>query len=97
MAWLSLVICAPQDAVESLSDTLTQQGALAVTIEDSLANRADEQAIFDQHADEPRWWQHNTISALFDEHVQLGKVLSALGEPFAHCHTALASSVNAIG
>ena len=64
-----LVLRAPEDAVEAVSDALLEQGALSVSVEDADADTPAEQALFgepDMPAPRPGW-QRSTLRALFDD------------------------------
>ncbi len=66
---LELILLAPQDAVEPVSDALMDElGALSVSIEDADADTADEQALFGEPGmPAPRGgWQRSVVRALFD-------------------------------
>jgi ribosomal protein L11 methyltransferase len=66
---LELILLAPQDAVESVSDALMDElGALSVSIEDADADTADEKALFGEPGmPAPRGgWQRSVVRALFD-------------------------------
>ncbi len=76
MPWLTLTVSAPALHAEALSDTLLELGALSVDMLDADADTADEQAIFGEPG-EPvsHLWQHNRISALFTEGVDVDAVM----------------------
>lgn len=79
MAWLSLKIEAQDNTADLISDTLMAQGALSAIIEDANADTLDEQPIFGEPGDPPPGiWQQNLVSALFDEGVDVAKVMSDL-------------------
>jgi len=79
MAWVSLKIEAQDNTADLISDTLMAQGALSAIIEDANANTLDEQPIFGEPGDPPPGiWQQNLVSALFDEGVDIAKVMSKL-------------------
>ena len=64
-----LVLRAPEDAVEAVSDALVEQGALSVSVEDADADTPAERALFgepDMPAPAPGW-QRSTLRALFDD------------------------------
>lgn len=64
-----LVLRAPEDAVESVSDALMELEALSVSVEDADADTPAEQALFgepDMPAPAPGW-QRSTLRALFDD------------------------------
>jgi ribosomal protein L11 methyltransferase len=66
---VELILLAPQDAVESVSDALMDElGALSVSIEDADADTADEKALFGEPGmPEPQGgWQRSVVRALFD-------------------------------
>ena len=79
MAWLSLKIAAHDNTADLISDTLMEQGALSAIIEDANADTLDEQPIFGEPGDPPPGiWQQNLVSALFDEGVDVQKVMADL-------------------
>ncbi|MDO9203883.1 MAG: 50S ribosomal protein L11 methyltransferase [Methylotenera sp.] len=79
MAWVSLKIEAQDNTADLISDTLMTQGALSAIIEDANADTLDEQPIFGEPGDPPPGiWQQNLVSALFDEGIDIVKVMAAL-------------------
>src|SRR5690349_12820920 len=81
MAWLSLKIEARNNTADLLSDTLMELGALSASIEDANAETPDEQPIFGEPGDPPPGiWQHNIVSALFDEKVIASDIVQRLQE-----------------
>lgn len=79
MAWISLRIEAHDNTAESLSDALMTLGALSASIEDANAETPDEQPIFGEPGDPPPGiWQQNIVSALFNDDVDVAKVMSDL-------------------
>lgn len=79
MAWVSLKIEAQDNTADLISDTLMEQGALSAIIEDANADTLDEQPIFGEPGDPPPGiWQQNLVSALFDEGVDIVKVITDL-------------------
>ncbi len=79
MAWLSVKIAAQDNTADLISDTLMAQGALSAIIEDANADTLDEQPIFGEPGDPPPGiWQQNLVSALFDEGVDVRKIMADL-------------------
>jgi len=79
MAWVSLKIKAQDNTADLISDTLMAQGALSAIIEDANADTLDEQQIFGEPGDPPPGiWQQNLVSALFDEGVNITKIMTDL-------------------
>lgn len=79
MAWISLRIEAHDNTAESLSDALMALGALSASIEDANAEKPDEQPIFGEPGDPPPGiWQQNIVSALFNDDVDVARVMSDL-------------------
>ena len=79
MAWVSLKIEAQDNTADLISDTLMAQGALSAIIEDANADTLDEQPIFGEPGDPPPGiWQQNLVSALFDEGIDVVKVIADL-------------------
>lgn len=79
MAWVSLKIEAQDNTADLISDTLMEQGALSAIIEDANADTLDEQPIFGEPGDPPPGiWQQNLVSALFDEGIDIAKIMADL-------------------
>jgi ribosomal protein L11 methyltransferase len=76
MPWLTLVIESNAEYAEALSDALFEQGALSVDLLDADADTPDEQAIFGEPGElPPGVWQHNRVSAMFDEDQDVATIL----------------------
>ncbi len=78
---LELILLAPQDAVEPVSDALMDElGALSVSIEDADADTADEQALFGEPGmPAPRGgWQRSVVRALFETEAAAEEAASLL-------------------
>lgn len=76
MPWLSLVIDTDAEHAEALSEALLELGALSVDLLDADADTPDEQAIFGEPGEPPpRMWQHNRVSALFDNDRDFNTIL----------------------
>jgi ribosomal protein L11 methyltransferase len=68
MTWLTLIADTDAQHAEALSEALLEGGALSVDLLDADADTPDEQAIFGEPGEPPPGvWQHNRISALFDQ------------------------------
>jgi len=81
MGWQSLKIQAGEDTAEVLSDALMDLGALSASIEDADAQTEDEQPIFGEPGEPPPgMWQHNVVSALFNDDADIPAVMAALAE-----------------
>ena len=79
MGWQSLKIQAGEDTAEVLSDALMDLGALSASIEDADAETLDEQPIFGEPGEPPPgMWQHNVVSALFNDEMDIPAVMLAL-------------------
>ncbi|HYN53376.1 MAG TPA: 50S ribosomal protein L11 methyltransferase [Methylotenera sp.] len=79
MAWVSLKIEAQDNTADLISDTLMELGALSAIIEDANADTLDEQPIFGEPGDPPPGiWQQNLVSALFDEGIDVDKIMTDL-------------------
>lgn len=79
MAWVSLKIAAHDNNADLISDILIELGALSAIIEDANAETVDEQPIFGEPGDPPPGiWVKNTVSALFDEEVNIIQIIHAL-------------------
>ena len=84
MAWLLLKIEANENNADAISDALMNIGALSASIEDANAETEAEQAIFGEPSSAhiqyppPGIWQQNIVTAMFDEDVDVDKVISAL-------------------
>src|SRR3972149_9870023 len=81
MPWLSLIVDTDAEHAEMLSDALLESGALSVDLLDADADTPDEQAIFAEPGEPPPGvWQHNRVSALFDDDRDVAAILrSAAG------------------
>jgi ribosomal protein L11 methyltransferase len=76
MPWLSLVVDSAAEHAEALSETLLNLGALSVDLLDADADTPDEQAIFGEPGEPPPGvWQHNRVSALFDNDTDVDAIL----------------------
>ncbi len=81
MGWQSLKIQAGEETAEILSDALMDLGALSSSIEDADAQTEDEQPIFGEPGEPPPgMWQHNVVSALFDDTADIAAVMQALAD-----------------
>ncbi|HEU0282661.1 MAG TPA: 50S ribosomal protein L11 methyltransferase, partial [Gallionella sp.] len=68
MPWLTLTVDTDAEHAEALSEALLELGALSVDLLDADAGTPDEQAIFGEPGEAPPGiWQHNRVSALFDD------------------------------
>ena len=78
MAWLTLIVDTDAQHAEALSEALLERGALSVDLLDADADTPDEQAIFGEPGEPPPGvWQHNRISALFDNDQDVRAILQA--------------------
>ncbi len=78
MAWLTLLADSDAQHAEALSEALLEHGALSVDLLDADADTPDEQAIFGEPGEPPPGvWQHNRISALFDQDQDVAAILQA--------------------
>ena len=78
MAWLTLIADTDAQHAEALSEALMEGGALSVDLLDADADTPDEQAIFGEPGEPPPGvWQHNRISALFDNDQDVVAILQA--------------------
>ena len=78
MAWLTLIADTDAEHAEALSEALLDRGALSVDLLDADADTPDEQAIFGEPGEPPPGvWQHNRISALFDNDMDVVGILQA--------------------
>lgn len=77
MPWLTLVVDTDAQHAEILSETLLELGALSVDMLDADADTPDEQAIFSEPGEPPPGvWQHNRVSALFNDGEDISAILS---------------------
>jgi ribosomal protein L11 methyltransferase len=68
MPWLTLTVDTDAQHAEALSEALLELGALSVDLLDADAGTPDERAIFGEPGEAPPGvWQHNRVSALFDD------------------------------
>ena len=78
MSWLTLIADTDAEHAEALSEALLELGALSVDLLDADADTPDEQAIFGEPGEPPPGvWQHNRISALFDNDQDVSAILQA--------------------
>ena len=78
MPWLNLIVDTDAEYAEALSDALLELGALSVDMLDADADTPDEQAIFAEPGESPPgMWQHNRVSALFNDNQDASKILSS--------------------
>jgi len=76
MPWLTLTVDTDAEHAEALSEALLELGALSVDLLDADAGTPDEQAIFGEPGEPPPGvWQHNRVSALFDDHQDVPAIL----------------------
>ncbi len=81
MAWLTLIADTDAQHAEALSEALLERGALSVDLLDADADTPDEQAIFGEPGEPPPGvWQHNRISALFDQDQDVAAILQAAAQ-----------------
>jgi ribosomal protein L11 methyltransferase len=77
MPWLTLIVDTDAEHAEALSEALLDLGALSVDLLDADADTPDEQAIFGEPGEPPPGvWQHNRVSALFDDDRDVAAILS---------------------
>lgn len=76
MPWLTLIVDTDAEHAEALSEALLELGALSVDLLDADADTPDEQAIFGEPGEPPPGvWQHNRVSALFDDDRDVAAIL----------------------
>jgi ribosomal protein L11 methyltransferase len=76
MPWLTLIADTNAEHAEALSEALLELGALSVDLLDADADTPDEQAIFGEPGEPPPGvWQHNRVSALFDDDKDVAAIL----------------------
>ncbi|OGS93673.1 MAG: ribosomal protein L11 methyltransferase [Gallionellales bacterium GWA2_59_43] len=76
MPWLTLAVDTDAGHAEALSEALLELGALSVDLLDVDADTPDEQAIFGEPGEPPPGvWQHNRVSALFDDDRDVAAIL----------------------
>ncbi len=76
MPWLTLIVDTDAEHAEALSEALLDMGALSVDLLDADADTPDEQAIFGEPGQPPPGvWQHNRVSALFEENQDINTIL----------------------
>ena len=84
MAFLLLKIEASEQTADAISDALMDIGALSASIEDANAETPAEQAIFGEPSSQdiqyppPGIWQHNIVTAMFNETVDVAAIIRAL-------------------
>jgi len=81
MAWLTLIVDSDAAHAEALSEALLDLGALSVDLLDADADTPDEQAIFGEPGEPPPGvWQHNRVSALFDNDQDVDAILRSASQ-----------------
>ncbi|MHB0925170.1 MAG: 50S ribosomal protein L11 methyltransferase [Gallionellaceae bacterium] len=81
MPWLTLIVDTDAEHAEALSEALLELGALSVDLLDADADTPDEQAIFGEPGEPPPGvWQHNRVSALFDDDKDVAAILRRAAE-----------------
>ncbi len=81
MPWLTLIVDTDAEHAEALSEALLELGALSVDLLDADADTPDEQAIFGEPGEPPPGvWQHNRVSALFDDDKNVAAILRRAAE-----------------
>jgi ribosomal protein L11 methyltransferase len=76
MPWLNLVVDTDAEHADALSEALLELGALSVDLLDADAGTPDELAIFGEPGESlPGVWQHNRVSALFENNKDVGAIL----------------------
>jgi ribosomal protein L11 methyltransferase len=76
MPWLTLIVDSDATHAEALSEALLELGALSVDLLDADADTPDEQAIFGEPGEPPPGvWQHNRVSAMFDDGLDVLAIL----------------------
>jgi ribosomal protein L11 methyltransferase len=76
MPWLTLIVDTDAEHAEALSEKLLELGALSVDLLDADADTPDEQAIFGEPGEPPPGvWQHNRVSAIFDDDCNITAIL----------------------
>ncbi|MDC0423517.1 50S ribosomal protein L11 methyltransferase [Methylophilaceae bacterium] len=79
MAWTNLIIQASSNSVEKTIDYLMDLGALSASIQDKNLNQKDEEVIFGEpHNGPQQYWQENSISALFEENIEVDIIKNKL-------------------
>ncbi len=77
MPWLTLIVDSEASHAEALSEALLELGALSVDLLDADADTPDEQAIFGEPGEPPPGvWQHNRVSAMFDDDQDVRAILA---------------------
>ena len=72
MAWTNLMIQTSADSAEKITDYLIELGAISASIQDKNLNQNNEEIIFGEPHDGPQqYWKENTISALFEENIEV--------------------------
>ncbi|AWK13438.1 50S ribosomal protein L11 methyltransferase [Candidatus Fukatsuia symbiotica] len=73
MPWIQLKINTSSDHAESLSNTLLENGALAITFQDTYDN-----PIFEPLPGETRLWGNTDVIGLYDAETDMAKIIAAL-------------------
>lgn len=82
MSWTEIVIEAPRDHAEQLSDALMEAGALSVSVEDADEGTDAERPLFGEPGMEPEQqaWEHSRVVALTDADCDASALVSAACE-----------------
>jgi len=79
MAWTNLTIQTSADSAEKTTDYLIDLGALSASIQDKNLNQNNEEIIFGEpHNGPQQYWQQNSISALFEENIDVDRIKNKL-------------------
>jgi ribosomal protein L11 methyltransferase len=94
MAWTNLMIQTSADSAEKITDYLIELGAISASIQDKNLNQNNEEIIFGEPHDGPQqYWKENTISALFEENIEVDKIKKELENFLNHKIEAIISKI----
>jgi len=82
------------DSAEKITDYLIELGAISASIQDKNLNQNNEEIIFGEPHDGPQqYWKENTISALFEENIEVDKIKKELENFLNHKIEAIISKI----
>lgn len=83
MSWTNLIVHTNKKQVDLISDFLIELGAISTSIEDSNLNQTNEEYIFGEpHIKSEKFWENNTIQALFEQTIDIELIKMALTNKF---------------
>ena len=79
MVWTNIIVQTNADTADEITDYLIELGAISASIQDKNLNKNNEEIIFGEpHNGPQQYWQENSVSALFEEHINTDNIKSHL-------------------